>query len=114
MILFIEDTKDNLACTAVFNKINSYKIYLYGLLNDINLYKYFNFFFISKYLTSTGHIFFRQYFLLLQGNKLAFGFITFFKQRLLKTEDIPKVNAIIKEICPEIPDKYFINDGATT
>ena len=92
-------------------KIYSYKIFLYGLLNDLNIYKHFDYFFITKYLTSTGRIFSDSYNLQFQGNKLAFGFITFYKQKQLTKNDIAKVNEIIKKVCQEIPKKYFIEDA---
>lgn len=106
-----QQTSTNLACRYALNQIYSYKIFLFGLLNDLNLYRHFNYFFISKYLTSTGRINSRHHFLQFQGNKLSLGFLTFLKQKKLHAEDVQKVNAIIKKVCPEISQKYFIKNG---
>ena len=58
-----QQTSTNLACRYALNQIYSYKIFLFGLLNDLNIYRHFNYFFISKYLTSTGRINSRHHFL---------------------------------------------------
>lgn len=59
-------TENNLSCRTAYNIMSSYKYYLKGLLNDLNVYQHVTHFYIPKYVTSTGRIFSSPYFIQLQ------------------------------------------------
>jgi hypothetical protein len=58
-----DSCKTNVACLEAYNKISSYKYYIKGLLNDVNIYRHFSQFFIPYYITNTGRIYAKPYFL---------------------------------------------------
>lgn len=82
--------------------MSSYKHYLRGLLNDVEIYGKFNYFYMPKYVTSTGRMFTRTFFLQLQGNKLAKMFITFKKQQALSENDLPVFITALNKVFPQI------------
>lgn len=102
-------TENDLGCRDAYNRMSSYKHYLRGLLNDLNVYKHFKYFYIPRYATSTGRTVSDSYFLQLQGNKLAKGFITFVQQPRMSSSDYAKLKGIIKNVFPELADKIFPN-----
>lgn len=46
--------ENNLACLDAYNIITSYKSFIKGLCNDLNLYDHFNYFFIPKFAVLKG------------------------------------------------------------
>jgi len=74
---------------------------LQGLLNDLNIYQHFDHFSIPKYVTSTGRLFSRPFFLQLQGNKLARAFIIFKKQKALQDSDYATIKELFSNRFPK-------------
>lgn len=67
--------RNHLSLDAAYKKIRSYKYYLKGLSNALNLYKHFEYFYIPKYAVSTGRLQSSPFYLQIQGNKLALAFL---------------------------------------
>src|ERR1700729_127735 len=102
--------KEHIGFLAAFHKIRSYKYYLKGFINVCNLYKHFKKLYIPKYLTSTGRVFSKTYFLQFQGNKIAKALLCFTQQKVISTdEDIQKINEIIKKHFPDVNEKLFFS-----
>jgi hypothetical protein len=83
-----------------YDRIVGIKIYLYGLLNEVNLYKDFNYFYIPQYISYTGRIFSACYYLQLQGNKLAQGFIVYrvTNSKNINEENYNAIQRAVKEV----------------
>ena len=85
------------ACKSFYNKISSYKYHIIGILNDANVYKQFNYFYIPHFIASTGRSFSYPQFLQLQGHKFAKNFIRFYSPGTLNEEAFYKLNTFISE-----------------
>lgn len=97
-----EQLKDS-PLIEIYNRIIGIKDYVIKLLNDVNLYKDFNFFNIEKFIVYVGRIFSSTYTLQLQGSKLAYAFIAFRNiGTLIETEETYKkvYNAYASQIDP--------------
>lgn len=96
--------KNHISLDAAYKKIRSYKFHFRGLLNDLNLYKHFEYFYIPKYVTSTGRMQSSPFYLQLQGHKILLAFIQCFVQNKpeLSEDDYETLNNIIKEKYPKI------------
>ena len=99
-----EQIQNNIACQQAFNQLRSRKYNLIGVLNDLIIFKQFNKFYIPKYLTSTGRLYSKPFFIQLQGVKLVHGFIHFAKQQI--TDNImERVLEILHKKLPDMKDK---------
>jgi hypothetical protein len=49
--------RNDITCISIYNKISSYKYYILGILNDLNIYRHFRYFEIPKYISSTARTF---------------------------------------------------------
>lgn len=90
--------KDDIVLNTIYNKVYSRKYYLVGLLNELNVYKHFNFFFIPKFLASTGRMFSNCYFLNLQTAKITRTFIQFHNSSKLTSTQFEQVSEIIRKV----------------
>jgi hypothetical protein len=101
---------NNIACKNAYNKISSTKLYIKGLLNDANIYRHFNHFYIPYYVTNTARIYPQTYFLQLQGSKIVRGLL-YYKQLIqLNEEQVKTINRIIKEELPNYPILELYNN----
>lgn len=109
---FFDRCENNLACLDIYNKVTAYKHFIRGMINDLNLYQHFNFFYMPKYVTSTGRVYNKAYFLSFQGIKIVRAFVTFKESnnRIKNNEDLLKVNEIFKKVFPTINEAYFFTD----
>lgn len=76
-----------LTTTYCYNAIKSYKYQLKAFLADANIYKNFRYFYLPKYLTSTGRLYTRSHNISLQSFKFSRAFISFANQTETITED---------------------------
>lgn len=83
------------ACKMFYNTISSYKYYIIGILNDVNVYQGFNYFYIPKFGANTGRTFSYPGFLQLQAHKFAKAFILLYSTGSLNEEAYVKLNAYI-------------------
>lgn len=101
--------QNHIGFMGAFHKMRSYKYFYKGFFNDINLYKNFKKFYIPKYLTSTGRLFSKSFYLQFQGNKLAKALMCFVQQQPLTTDaTLEEVNNIIKSHLPGINTKLYV------
>jgi hypothetical protein len=94
--------QDHASFRNIYNKVSSYKYIIKGLLNDANLYSHFKYFYIEKYLITSGRLNSSTYFLQLQGYKLALSLVNFMPKQILNEEQYIQYIKIIKETVPEI------------
>jgi DNA-dependent RNA polymerase len=93
----------NLSCTAIYNRMSSYKYAIKGILNDCNVYVNFHYFYVTHYITSTSRVFTRQFFLSFQSNKFSLSFIRFLDQGPFTAESHQKMQEILQTVMPELP-----------
>ena len=96
-----EKCSNNLACIYAYNIIIAQKYFIVGLINDLNIYKHFNFFYIPRYVSSTGRTHSMPYYLQLQNNKLTRAFIMFRSTQNISI-NIEKRNIILSKHLPKI------------
>ena len=84
---------------AIYNKICSYKYHLKCMLNDCNLYRQFNYFYLDRFATSTMRQFTKVYSLNLQGAKIVRSFVICAKlsHNKVTKDNFPKYMEIVKE-----------------
>jgi len=106
--------QDHASFRNIYNKISSYKYIIKGLLNDANLYSHFKYFYIEKYLITSGRIISTTYFLQLQGYKLALSLVDFMPKPMLSEEQYIQYIRIIKKEVPEIEIHPQVENSYTT
>jgi NADH:ubiquinone oxidoreductase subunit C len=84
-----EDITVQTVLTSLYSKITSIKMYFIGLLNELEIYKDFNYFLIPKTVSYTGRIFDLLYYLSLQRHKIVHGFVLL---RVSKKAEVTKDN----------------------
>lgn len=83
------------SCLRIYDIIFSYKYYLKGLVNDIAIYRRFNYFFLPRSITSTGRLFTIPYFLNLQNVKLTKAFVIMHKVSSINEYNYERVKRAI-------------------
>ena len=81
---FIDEREIHNIYKAYYNRIAGIKYFFHYLLNDINIYKGLNHFYILRFLAYVGRYFSMGHGLNLQGSKLAHSFIVFRNKSGLK------------------------------
>lgn len=95
--------KNNIACENAYNKMSSTKLYMKGLLNDANIYRHFNHFYIPYYVTNTARIYPQTYFLQLQGSKIVRGLLYYKGPSQLTDQHLVTIHKIIEKEIPNFP-----------
>lgn len=91
----------HLARNNLYNLITSYKVVLFDMSKDADLYSHFNHFYLTKYPTSSGCSVIIEPSLQLQGFKLIKSISIFKKQKLLFADNVKVFMTICKEILPK-------------
>jgi hypothetical protein len=98
------------AAQYFYNVIKSYKYNILGILNDVYIYKHFNYFFIPKYMAYSSRLFPHPFFLQLKGNKLVKSFVQFYPDKITYTYENNASFDNFKDMGINLSENHPIND----
>lgn len=99
------------AYRQIYYIISAYKFFFKGLLNDLNIYRRFSYFYIPKFVATSLRCYSKGFFLNLQGHKLVHCFMLIKAPvNNINKENFSLVKTIMKKHLPFTQDSVFGDD----